>query len=74
MMKYVLEGFTESAKTTLETNELNLVMKTMYEYYLSDIYCHVYDGETGEVLAIINCPNYEDYFTSEFVPLEILCS
>lgn len=74
MMKYVLEGFTDIAKTTMETNDLQLVMRTMYETYLEGIYCHVYDGKTGEVLAIVNCPDYEDYFTSEFLLLEILCS
>lgn len=70
MTKYVLEVFAEFAQITVESDMSLVIMREMYDYCCSGIHCCVYDGKTGEILVIMNSPDYENYFAPEFSFLE----
>lgn len=66
MMKYVVESFYDDAKVTVETNDPEVAVLEMIRRDMDEVHAHVFSGETGEILAIVNCPNGEDYSTPEF--------
>ena len=66
MMKYVVESFYDDAKVTVETNDPEVAVLEMVHRDMEEVHAHCFSGETGEILAIINCPSGEDYSTPEF--------
>ena len=66
MMKYVVESFYDDAKVTIETNDPEVAILEMISRSTDGVHAHCYSGETGEILAITNSPNGENYSTPEF--------
>ena len=66
MMKYVVESFYDDAKVTVETNDPEVAVLEMISRDMDGVHAHVFSGETGEILAIVNCPSGENYSTPEF--------
>lgn len=66
MMKYVVESFYDDAKVTVETNDPEVAVFEMSSRDMDGIYALCLSGETGEILAIVNEPNGENYNTPEF--------
>ena len=66
MMKYVVESFYDDAKVTVETNDPEVAVLEMISRDMDGVHAHVFSGETGEVLGIVNCPSGENYTTPEF--------
>jgi hypothetical protein len=71
MMKYVVESFYDDAKVTVETNDPEVAVLEMVHRDTDGVHTHCFSGETGEVLAIINCPSGEDYSTPEFAMMTL---
>ena len=65
-MKYVVESFYDDAKVTVETNDPEVAILEMIQRDMEGVHAHVVDGFTGEVLAIVNNPDGENYSTQEF--------
>ena len=72
IMKYIIESFYEDAKVTVETNDVEVAV---LEITLNDergIHAHCVDGETGEILVIVNCPGgSENYVTQQFARMAL---
>ena len=72
IMKYIIESFYEDAKVTVETNDVEVAV---LEVVLNDergIHAHCIDGETGEILVIVNCPDGRDnYVTQQFARMTL---
>ena len=66
MMKYVVESFYDDAKVSVETNDPEVAILEMIHRDMDGVHAHCFSGETGEVLAIINCPSGENYCVPEF--------
>ena len=71
MMKYVVESFYDDAQVTVETNDPELAVLEMIHRDMDGVHAHCFSGETGEVLAIVNCPSGEDYSTPEFAMMTL---
>lgn len=65
-VKYVVESFYDDAKVTVETNDPEVAILEMIQRDMASVHAHVLDGLTGEVLAIVNNPEGENYTTPEF--------
>ena len=65
-VKYVVESFYDDAKVTVETNDPEVAILEMIQRDMAGVHAHALDGFTGEVLAIVNNPNGENYSTPEF--------
>ena len=65
-VKYVVESFYDDAKVTVETNDPEVAILEMIQRDMAGVHAHVVDGFTGEVLAIVNNPDGENYSTQEF--------
>ena len=63
-MKYVVESFFDDANVTVETNDPEVAVLEMMQRDMDGVHAHVFDGETGEILAIVNHP--EQFATPEF--------
>lgn len=68
---YNVNAYFEKAETTLRTNDVNVAIREFMDYIEDDVTCDIVNGFTGEVLAIANNPNHENYCTDE-VALMIL--
>ena len=66
MMKYVVESFYDDAKVTVETNDPEVAILEMIHRDMEEVHAHVFSGETGEIFAIVNNPNGENYCVPEF--------
>ena len=65
-MKYVVIAEYADAKITTETNDPEVAILEMIQRDMEGVHAHVVDGFTGEVLAIVNSPDGENYSTQEF--------
>ena len=65
-VKYVVESFYDDAKVTVETNDPEVAVLEMIQRDVEGVHAHALDGFTGEVLAIVNNPDGENYSTQEF--------
>ena len=65
-VQYVVESFYDDAKVTIETNDPEVAILEMIQRDMEGVHAHVVDGFTGEVLAIVNNPDGENYSTQEF--------
>ena len=66
MMKFVVESFYDDAKVTVETNDPEVAVLEMISRDMDGVHAHVFSGETGKILAIVNEPNGANYNTPEF--------
>lgn len=66
MMKYVVKSFYDNARVTVETDDPEVAVFEMSSRDMDGIYALCLSGETGEILAIVNEPNGENYNTPEF--------
>ena len=72
MMKYVVESFYDDAKVTVETNDHEVAVLEMISRDMDGVHAHCFSGETGEILAIVNEPNGENYNTPEFAMMVLV--
>ena len=63
---YHVNAYFEKAETTLRTNDVKVALKEFMDYIEDGVSCDVVNGFTGEVLAIANNPDHEDYATDEW--------
>ena len=63
---YHVNAHFEKAETTLRTNDVKVALKEFMDYIEDGVSCDVVNGFTGEVLAIANNPDHEDYATDEW--------
>ena len=63
---YCVNAYFEKAETTLRTNDVNVALKEFMDYVEDGVTCDVVNGFTGEVLAIANNPDHENYATDEW--------
>jgi hypothetical protein len=65
-MKYVISVFYDDAEVDVKTNDVEIAILEMLKADKTGNHAHVVDGFTGEVLAIVNNPDDENYCTEEF--------
>ena len=65
-MKYVISVFYDDAEVDVKTNDVEIAILEMLRADKTGNHAHVCDGETGEVLALVNSPDGERYCTEEF--------
>lgn len=65
-MKYVISVFYDDAEVDVKTNDVEIAILEMLRADKNGNHAHVCDGETGEVLAVVNSPDGERYCTEEF--------
>lgn len=65
-MKYVISVFYADAEVDVKTNDVEIAILEMLRADKTGNHAHVCDGETGEVLAVVNSPDGERYCTEEF--------
>ena len=65
-MKYVISVFYDDAEVDVKTNDVEIAILEMLRADKNGNHAHVCDGETGEVLALVNSPDGERYCTEEF--------
>ena len=65
-MKYVISVFYDDAEVNVKTNDVEIAILEMLKADKTGNHAHVVDGFTGEVLAIVNNPDGENYSTQEF--------
>ena len=63
---YNVNAYFEKAETTLRTNDVSVAIKEFMDYVEDGVTCDVVNGFTGEVLAIANNPDHENYSTDEW--------
>ena len=71
MMKYVVESFYDDAKVTVETNDPEVAILEMVARDMDGVHAHCFSGETGEIFAIVNRPDSENYSTPEFAMMTL---
>ena len=63
---YIVNIYAED-EITFRTNDMRGALDTFLTHGAQDLHCDLLDGYTGEVLAIVNCPDCEDYATDEIL-------
>lgn len=63
-MKYIISVFYDDAEVTVKTNNSEIAIMEMLNADQRGVEAHVMDGETGELLALVNHP--EQFATPEF--------
>lgn len=63
-MKYIISVFYDDAEVTVKTNDVEIAILEMLRADSTGNHAHVQDGETGEVLALVNHP--DQFMTAEF--------
>ena len=73
---YNVNAYFEKAETTLRTNDVNVAIREFMEYVEDGVTCDIVNGFTGEVLAIANNPDNDNYCTDEMalMMLGFLCA
>ena len=64
--RYNVNAYFEKAETTLRTNDVKVAVQEFMDYLEDGLTCDVVDGCTGEVIAIANNSNHDDYATEEW--------
>lgn len=71
-MKYIIESFYKDAKVTVETNDAEVAVLKIILNNEKGVHAHCIDGETGEILIIVNCPDgRENYVTQQFASMAL---
>lgn len=63
-MKYVISVFYADAEVTVKTNDVEIALLELLRADMNGNHAHVCDGDTGEVLALVNHP--DQFMTAEF--------
>ena len=63
-MKYVISVFYADAEVTVKTNDPEIAILELLRADMNGNHAHVCNGETGEVLALVNHP--DQFATDEF--------
>jgi hypothetical protein len=63
---YIVNIYAED-EITFRTNDVRGALDTFLTHGGQGLHCDLLDGYTGEVLAIVNCPDCEDYATDEIM-------
>lgn len=63
-MKYIISVFYNDAEVTVKTNDPEIAILEMLKADKTGNHAHVCDGDTGEVLALVNHP--DQFATEEF--------
>lgn len=63
-MKYVISVFYADAEVTVKTNDPEIAILELLRADMNGNHAHVCDGNTGEVLALVNHP--DQFATDEF--------
>ena len=63
-MKYVISVFYADAEVTVKTNDPEIAILELLRADMNGNHAHVCDGDTGEVLALVNHP--DQFATDEF--------
>lgn len=63
-MKYVISVFYADAEVTIKTNDPEIAILELLRADMNGNHAHVCDGNTGEVLALVNHP--DQFATDEF--------
>lgn len=63
-MKYVISVFYDDAEVTVKTNDVEIAILEMLKADRDGNHAHVCDGDSGEVLALVNHP--DQFATPEF--------
>ena len=62
---YNVNVYGENDEATFRTNDVRDALDSFLKAGAQGIHCDLLNGCTGEVLAIANCPDCEDYATDE---------
>ena len=62
---YNVNTYGENDEATFRTNDVRDALDTFLKAGAQGGHCDLVNGYTGEVLAIVNCPDCEDYATDE---------
>lgn len=62
---YNVNVYGENDEATFRTNDVRDALDSFLKAGAQGIHCDLVNGCTGEVLAIVNCPDCEDYATDE---------
>ena len=63
-MKYVISVFYADAEVTVKTNDPEIAILELLRADMNGTHAHVCNGDTGEVLALVNHP--DQFATDEF--------
>lgn len=64
---YNVNVYGENDEATFRTNNVRDALDSFLKAGAQGIHCDLLNGYTGEVLAIVNCPDCEDYATDEIM-------
>lgn len=64
---YNVNIYTKDSEATFRTNDVRDALDTFLKTGAQGTHCDLLNGYTGEVLAIVNCPDCEDYATDEIM-------
>jgi hypothetical protein len=64
---YNVNAYGENDETTFRTNDVRDALDAFLKTGAQGIHCDLLDGHTGEVLAVVNCPDCEDYAIDEIM-------
>ena len=62
---YHVNSYGKNVESTFRTNDVRDALDTFLKAGAQGCHCDLVNGYTGEVLAITNCPDCEDYATDE---------
>jgi hypothetical protein len=54
-------------EVTLRTNDVHVALDSFLTHGAMGLHCDLLNGYTGEVLAIVNCPDCENHATDEIM-------
>lgn len=64
---YNVNIYTKDSEATFRTNDVRDALDTFLKTGAQGTHCDLLNGYTGEVLAIVNCPDCEDCVTDEIM-------
>ena len=65
MFNYEVTTYAEGNEVVLRTNSIEDALTAIFQCAEDGLHANVINGHTGEVLAIVNHPNGEDFATDE---------
>lgn len=63
--KYEVTTYMDGEEVIFRTNNPRNAITAFFDAVESDAHANIVDGTTGEVLAIANCPDMDNYVTEE---------
>lgn len=65
MFNYEVTTYAEGNEVVLRTNSIDDALSAIFQCAEDDLHANIINGHTGEVLAIVNHPDGEDFATDE---------